>query len=70
MSARWPQGQPLAIPEAEVDAYMQANNVAGLIVLQDGKVRLERYAFGYGPKGAGPAFRWPSRSPPRWSARR
>jgi CubicO group peptidase (beta-lactamase class C family) len=49
-------GAPLAIPEAEVDAYMQANNVSGLIVLQDGKVRLEKYAFGYGPEGRWTSF--------------
>lgn len=41
-----PQGEPLPIPAAEVDAYIAANNVAGLIVVQDGKVRLERYARG------------------------
>ncbi|RHW16926.1 class A beta-lactamase-related serine hydrolase [Sphingomonas gilva] len=51
-----PAGAPLAIGDAEVDAYMQANNVAGLIVLQDGKVRLERYAFGYGPEGRWTSF--------------
>jgi CubicO group peptidase (beta-lactamase class C family) len=39
-----PAGAPLNIPAADVDAFMTAMNVAGLIVLQDGKVRLERYA--------------------------
>jgi len=42
-----PAGAPLTL--AEADAYMAANNVAGLIVLQDGRVRLERYARGHGP---------------------
>lgn len=51
-----PVSAPLAISEAEVDAYMQANNVSGLIVLQDGKVRLEKYAFGYGPEGRWTSF--------------
>jgi CubicO group peptidase (beta-lactamase class C family) len=51
-----PAGAPLDITEAEVDAYMQANNVSGLIVLQDGKVRLEKYAFGYGPEGRWTSF--------------
>lgn len=34
---------------AAVDEAMAQLNVAGLLVLQDGKVRLERYARGYGP---------------------
>lgn len=51
-----PTGAPLRIGDAEVDAYMQANNVAGLIVLQDGKVRLEKYAFGYGREGRWTSF--------------
>jgi CubicO group peptidase (beta-lactamase class C family) len=41
-----PNGAPLPIAAADVDAYIAANNVAGLIVVQDGKVRLERYARG------------------------
>jgi CubicO group peptidase (beta-lactamase class C family) len=32
-----------------VDAAMAQLNIAGLLVLQDGNVRLERYARGYGP---------------------
>ena len=39
-----PDGTPLAIPAAEVDAFMAKQNVAGLIVVRDGKVLLERYA--------------------------
>ena len=39
-----PNGTPLAIPAAEVDAFMAKQNVAGLIVVRDGKVLLERYA--------------------------
>lgn len=34
---------------AAVDEAMARLNVAGLLVLQDGKVRLERYARGFGP---------------------
>lgn len=49
-------GAPLPISDADVDAYMQANNVSGLIVLQDGKMRLEKYAFGYGPEGRWTSF--------------
>ena len=43
-----PAGTPLE-GTAEIDKAMADLNMAGLIVLQDGKVRLERYARGYGP---------------------
>jgi CubicO group peptidase (beta-lactamase class C family) len=35
---------------AAVDSLMAVHNMAGLLVLQDGKVRLERYARGFGPE--------------------
>ena len=35
---------------AEVDALMDSLNMAGLLVLQDGKIRLERYRRGFGPE--------------------
>jgi len=38
-----------------LDAYMAAHHVAGLMVVQDGRVRLERYGL-----GAGPSTRWTS----------
>lgn len=41
-----PQGAPL---ELDVDAFMQAERTAGLLVLQDGKVRFERYGLGMTP---------------------
>jgi CubicO group peptidase (beta-lactamase class C family) len=47
-------GTPAA---AELERFIADQKVAGLIVLQDGKVRLERYALGYGPSG-----RWVSQS--------
>lgn len=53
---RLPPGKPLPIADADVDAFIAAQNVAGLIVLQDGKVRLERYARGYGPDGRYTSF--------------
>ena len=47
-----PNGEPL-VPalggEAGVDALMDSLNMAGLLVLQDGKIRLERYRRGFGP---------------------
>jgi len=51
-----PQGKPLPVPAAEIDAYVGANNVAGLIVVQNGKVRLERYARGYSAEGRWTSF--------------
>ncbi|QDX28093.1 beta-lactamase family protein [Sphingomonas suaedae] len=51
-----PKGAPLPLADAEVAAFMAAQKVAGLIVLQDGKIRLERYAMGYGPNGRWTSF--------------
>jgi CubicO group peptidase (beta-lactamase class C family) len=51
-----PKGVPLAIAEGDVEQAMTATNMAGLIVVQNGKVRLERYAFGYGPEGRWTSF--------------
>ncbi|TCV96460.1 CubicO group peptidase (beta-lactamase class C family) [Luteibacter rhizovicinus] len=39
---RWNDGTTL-------DSYMSDHHVAGIMVLQDGKVRLERYGLGFGP---------------------
>ena len=58
-----PKGRPL--PELNwsvdgapqtLDRYMAADHVAGVMVLQDGEVRLERYALGYGPAGRWTSF--------------
>lgn len=51
-----PRGAPLPIAESEVEAFISSQNVSGLIVLQNGKVRLERYARGYGPEGRWTSF--------------
>ena len=51
-----PDGTPLPIDAASVDAFMAQNNTAGLIVVQDGKVRLERYARGYSAQGRYTSF--------------
>lgn len=51
-----PAGTPLPLADATVDAFIAEQNVAGLIVVQDGKVRLERYARGYGPEGRWTSF--------------
>lgn len=51
-----PQGKSLPIAEADVKAGMADLNISGLIVVQDGKVRLERYGLGYGPEGRWTSF--------------
>lgn len=38
-----PQGEPLAL---DPSAYMAAENVAGVLIIQDGRIRLERYGLG------------------------
>ena len=51
-----PTGTPLPMAAADVDAFMTSMNVAGLIVLQDGKVRLERYARSLTAEGRWTSF--------------
>lgn len=48
-----PQGTPLSL---DVDAYMQAEHTAGILVLQDGRVRFERYGLDFGPEGRWTSF--------------
>jgi CubicO group peptidase (beta-lactamase class C family) len=50
-----PEGKPIDLG-VDVDAYMTGQRNAGLIVVQDGKVRLEKYALGYGPQGRWTSF--------------
>lgn len=51
---RWvrplPAGRPLRLAGAEVDRFVATQNIAGLIVLHNGRVRLERYARGFTPQ--------------------
>lgn len=56
-------GDVLALPEGapidlglDIDAYMESQRHAGLIIIQDGLIRLERYALGYGPEGRWTSF--------------
>jgi CubicO group peptidase (beta-lactamase class C family) len=48
-----PQGRPLAVAGKDASAwlagYMDRYHIAGVMVLQDGHVRLQRYAKGFGP---------------------
>lgn len=49
-----PPGKPLAIPG--VEAYMARQHTAGLVILQDGKVRFERYGEGFSARGRWTSF--------------
>ena len=51
-----PDGVPLPVDGGTVEVFMAAQNVAGLIVVQDGKVRLEKYARGYSRDGRWTSF--------------
>lgn len=51
-----PAGKALDFPAADLDAFIDQQNVAGLIVLKDGKVVLERYARGYSRAGRWTSF--------------
>ncbi|MEO8922782.1 MAG: serine hydrolase domain-containing protein, partial [Caldimonas sp.] len=50
-----PQGPPLMLP-IDVDAYMAGQRAAALVVVQDGKVRLERYGLGFDSSGRWTSF--------------
>jgi CubicO group peptidase (beta-lactamase class C family) len=49
-----PAGKPLTIPG--VEAYMASQRAAGLVIVQDGKVRFERYGLGFGAEGRWTSF--------------
>ena len=57
-----PVGKPLAVSVTVngqthgIDAFMAAQKNAGVLVIQDGKIRLEKYALGYGPDGRWTSF--------------
>nr|WP_234002637.1 serine hydrolase domain-containing protein [Sphingopyxis sp. MG] len=50
-----PQGAPIDLG-VDVDAYMAGQRNAGLIIVQDGKIRLEKYALGYAADGRWTSF--------------
>jgi len=49
-----PAGKPLTIPG--VDAYMASQRAAGLVIVQDGNVRFERYGLGFSALGRWTSF--------------
>ena len=50
-----PPGAPLRLP-IDVDAYMAGQRAAALVIVHDGKLRLERYGLGFGPDGRWTSF--------------
>lgn len=50
-----PPGPPLRLP-VDVDAYMAGQRSAALLIVQDGKVRLERYGLGFDAGGRWTSF--------------
>ncbi len=49
-----PPGKPLVLPG--IDATLAGQRLAGLVILQDGKVRLERYGLGFDANGRWTSF--------------
>jgi CubicO group peptidase (beta-lactamase class C family) len=50
-----PKGEPLAVG-ADVDAYMKAQRTAGLVIIHDGKIRLEKYGLDFSGDGKWTSF--------------
>ncbi len=50
-----PKGAPLDVG-VDVDAYMKDQRTAALIILQDGKIRLEKYGLGFSADGRWTSF--------------
>ena len=50
-----PAGAPLKLP-GDIDAYMAGQHSAALLVLHDGKLRLERYGLGFDAAGRWTSF--------------
>jgi len=48
-----PKGAPISI---DVDAYMKAQRTAGLVIVQDGKIRLEKYGLDFDGNGKWTSF--------------
>jgi CubicO group peptidase (beta-lactamase class C family) len=50
-----PKGTPLDVG-VDVDAYMQHQRTAGLVIIQDGKIRLEKYGLDFNGDGKWTSF--------------
>ncbi len=49
-----PAGKPLTIPG--IDGYLAGQRAAGIVILQDGKIRFERYGLGFDAQGRWTSF--------------
>jgi CubicO group peptidase (beta-lactamase class C family) len=45
-----------SVTTAALDAYLESSAAAGIMVLQDGRVRYEKYGLGFGPEGRWTSF--------------
>ena len=50
-----PRGEPISIP-MNVEIYMREQRTAGLVIIQDGKLRLEQYGLGFDATGQWTSF--------------
>ncbi len=50
-----PKGEPITIA-TDVDAYMKAQRTAGLVIIQDGKIRTEKYGLDFDGNGRWTSF--------------
>ena len=50
-----PKGAPLDVG-IDVDAYMKDQRTAGLVIIQDGKIRLEKYGLDFSGDGRWTSF--------------
>lgn len=50
-----PEGAPLDVG-MDIDAFMKDQRAAALVVVHDGKIRLERYGLDFGPEGRWTSF--------------
>ena len=50
-----PRGEPISIP-MNVEIYMREQRTAGLVIIQDGKLRLEQYGLGFDGTGQWTSF--------------
>ncbi len=50
-----PRGAPITLG-TDVDAYMKAQRTSGLVIVQDGQIRLEKYGLGFNGKGRWTSF--------------
>ena len=50
-----PQGEPLKLP-IDLDAYMASQRSAAIVILQGGKLRVERYGLGFDKDGRWTSF--------------